>query len=88
MSEIDFSRLSRPIHSMPEFVSDVLAEHGLLEAYSSRPAYQRNDYIGWISRAKRPPTKEKRLHQMLDELRRGDVYMKMDYRPSGASELA
>ena len=86
MSEIDFSRLSRPIHPMPEFVSDVIAEHGLLEAYASRPAYQQNDYIGWISRAKTPQTTEKRLHQMLDELRRGDVYMKMDYRPSGASE--
>ena len=86
MSETDFSRLSRPIHPMPEFVSDTLADHGLLEAYRSRPAYQQNDYIGWISHAKRPETKEKRLHQMLDELRRGDVYMKMDYRPSRGSE--
>ncbi len=85
MSETDFSRLSRPIHPKPEFVSDTLADHGLLEAYGSRPAYQQNDSIGWISRAKRPETKEKRLHQMLDELRRGDVYMVMDYRPSGDS---
>ena len=86
MSDTDFSRLSRPIHRMPDFVSDALAEHGLFEAYRSRPAYQQNDYIGWISRAKRPETREKRLHQILDELRRGDVYMKMDYRPSGDSE--
>jgi len=57
-----------------------------IEAYGSRPAYQQNDYIGWITRAKRPETKEKRLHQMLDELRHGDVYMEMDYRPSGDSE--
>ena len=71
---------------MPDFVADALAEHGLLEAYRCRPAYQQNDYIGWISRAKRPETKEKRLHQMLEELRRGDVYMKMDYCPSRASE--
>lgn len=66
---------------MPDFVSDALAEQGLLEAYLSRPAYQQNDYVGWIIRAKRPETKEKRLFQMLDELRRGNVYMKMDYSP-------
>ena len=82
MSDTEFSRLSRPVHPMPDFVSDALAENGLFEAYRSRPAYQQNDYIDWISRAKRPDTKEERLHQMLDELRRGDVYMKMDYRPS------
>jgi uncharacterized protein YdeI (YjbR/CyaY-like superfamily) len=68
---------------MPDFVSDALTEHGLFAAYLSRPAYQQNDYVGWISRAKRSATKERRLLQMLDELRRGDVYMKMDYRPSG-----
>jgi uncharacterized protein YdeI (YjbR/CyaY-like superfamily) len=71
---------------MPGFVADALSKHGLLDAYRSRPAYQQNDYIGWITRAKRPETKEKRLHQMLDELLRGDVYMKMDYRRSRGSE--
>jgi uncharacterized protein YdeI (YjbR/CyaY-like superfamily) len=45
--------------------------------YESRPAYQQNDYIGWIERAKRQETKEKRLQQMVDELKAGDVYMKM-----------
>jgi len=82
MNDTDFSGLSRPVHRMPDFVLDALNEHGLYEAYRSRPAYQQNDYIGWIRRAKRPETKEKRLDQMLDELRSGDVYRKMDYRPS------
>ena len=50
--------------------------------FRSRPPYQQNDYLGWINRAKRPETKEKRLNQMLDELARGDVYMKMAYKPS------
>jgi hypothetical protein len=45
------------------------------------PPYQQNDYIGWITRAKRQETKEKRLAQMLVELERGDKYMNMDYRP-------
>ena len=50
-------------------------------AYRARPDYQQNDYLGWIRRAKRPTTKERRLRQMLEELERGDVYMKMDWRP-------
>jgi len=81
MSDTDFSSLSRPIQAMPRFVLDALEEHGLLAAYKSRPPYQQNDYLGWINQAKRPETKEKRLHQMLDELARGDVYMKMAYKP-------
>ncbi|HSH04861.1 MAG TPA: YdeI/OmpD-associated family protein, partial [Anaerolineae bacterium] len=43
---------------------------------------QQNDYLGWINRAKRPATKQKRLNQMLDELEQGGVYMKMDHPPS------
>ncbi len=86
MTNEDFSKLSRKIHPMPDFVLDALGERHLLEAYRSRPPYQQNDYIGWIGRAKRPATREKRLLQMLDELSRGDVYMKMDWRPSSSKE--
>ena len=81
MDGTDFSSLSRPIHPMPDFVKAALVERGLLGAYRSRPPYQQNDYLSWINRAKRPETKEKRLHQMLDELARGNVYMKMDHTP-------
>jgi uncharacterized protein YdeI (YjbR/CyaY-like superfamily) len=66
---------------MPEFVRTALESRNLIEAYFRRPAYQQNDYIGWITRAKSPATRQKRLEQMLDELFRGDVYMKMAYRP-------
>ena len=81
MPDVDFSNLKRPIYPLPDFVRDGLLQHGLMTAYKSRPAYQQNDYIGWITRAKRPETREKRLQQMLDELERGDLYMKMHYRP-------
>lgn len=67
---------------MPSFVEEALTEGGLMQAYRERPAYQQHDYLGWIARAKRPETKLKRLDQILDELRRGGVYMKMDHRPS------
>jgi uncharacterized protein YdeI (YjbR/CyaY-like superfamily) len=82
----DFSSLSRPIHPMPDFVEQALVESGLMEAYRARPPYQQNDYIGWINRAKRPETKHRRLEQMLDELERGDVYMKMPYARRKARE--
>lgn len=62
---------------MPADVAAALGERGLDEAYAARPPFQRNDYIGWIVRAKRPETREKRLRQMLDELEQGGVYMNM-----------
>lgn len=64
---------------MPEFIRMALIEKNLMEAYHNRPAYQQNETIGWITRAKRLETKEKRLEQMLDELASGDRYMKMKY---------
>jgi uncharacterized protein YdeI (YjbR/CyaY-like superfamily) len=62
---------------MPPHVATALGEAGLRPAYDARPAFQRNDYLGWISGAKRPATRARRVAQMLDELRRGDIYMKM-----------
>lgn len=81
MQNPEFSSLSRPTHPIPDFVMEALNESGLLDAYRARPPYQQNDYIGWINRAKRIETKVKRLDQMIDELRRGDVYMKMAWKP-------
>lgn len=62
---------------MPAFVQDALNNHGLMNAYNARPPYQRNDYLGWIARAKLTTTRQKRLDQMLDELRGGKKYMNM-----------
>ena len=78
----DFSRLSREKHRMPEYVREALDAEGLMEAYRARPAYQQNDYIGWITKAKQEATRIKRLRQMLDELEKGGVYMGMDHAPS------
>ena len=71
--------LSRPIQNMPDFVKSALDQRGLMDDYLARPAYQQNDYLSWIKRAKRPETKDKRLQQMLDELEQGGIYMKMDH---------
>lgn len=75
----DFSRLKRPVYEMPEFVELALKEKGLIDEYKKRPAYQQNDYISWITRAKRQETKQKRLNQMLAELKKGGIYMKMKH---------
>ena len=71
--------LKRDRHPMPDFVREALEEKGLVERYEERPDYQRNDYLGWIASPKREETKRKRLAQMLDELKRGGVYMKMKW---------
>jgi uncharacterized protein YdeI (YjbR/CyaY-like superfamily) len=73
--------LKRERHPMPEFVRRALVDHGLIQAYRERPPYQQNDYLGWITRAKRETTRQKRLSQMLNELRAQDRYMKMAWRP-------
>jgi len=73
----EHSKLKRPRHPMPEFVKHALEERALMDEYRGRPAYQQNDYIGWILAAKHHETMEKRLRQMLDELEVGGVYMNM-----------
>lgn len=72
-------RTLRSRYPMPSFIAQALQAHGLTAAYNARPPYQRNDYIGWITRAKRLDTQTKRLAQMLDELGAGDAYMRMPY---------
>lgn len=71
----------RPRYPMPDFIREMLESHGMMDAYRARPPYQQNDYIGWITRARRVETQEKRINQMLEELEKGNVYMKMDWRP-------
>lgn len=75
-------RLDHP-YPMPDFIATALAARKLKAAYDDRPPYQRNDYIGWITRAKREETRQKRLHQMLDELEGGTLYMGMTHKSSG-----
>lgn len=80
-----FSRLKRDLNPMPPFVEKALEINDLVEDFEKRPAYQQNDYIGWINRAKREETKQKRLNQMIEELKKGGIYMKMAH-PASAKE--
>ncbi|KRE88323.1 hypothetical protein ASG87_06815 [Frateuria sp. Soil773] len=69
----------RETNPMPPDVREALDAHGLMAAYDARPPYQRNDYLGWIGRARQEATRRKRLDQMLSELRGGKKYMNMDW---------
>jgi uncharacterized protein YdeI (YjbR/CyaY-like superfamily) len=80
--EIAHAKLTRPLQPMPEFIREALEERALMEAYHARPAYQQNDYLSWITRAKLEATRQKRLAQMLQELESGGVYMKMAHKGS------
>lgn len=76
----DFSSLKRPRYPIPDFIDEALTRHKLYEKYEKRPPYQQNDYIYWISSAKKEETRQKRLNQMLEELRKGGKYMNMVYK--------
>lgn len=79
-------RLLRPRHRMPEWIRRAVLKAGVTKAYRARPPYQRNDYVGWIVRAKREDTQKQRLAQMLRELKKGGVYMNMRWRPIRAAK--
>ena len=82
MMETDYSKLSRVIQSLPDHIRSALEHAGLADDFYTRPAYQQNDYLAWIERAKRPETKEKRLLQMMRELEAGGIYMNMEHKAS------
>lgn len=67
---------------MPDDILAELEAAGLVDDYAARPFYQRNDYLAWIGRAKLVETRQARITQMLDELAKGGIYMKMDHPPS------
>lgn len=69
----------KKVLALPDSIRNILIAEGLLDAYEGRPFYQRNDYIQWISDAKREETRNKRTRQMLEELRAGNIYMNMEY---------
>lgn len=72
----------RERHHIPNDIAAALKNSGLRADYNARPAYQRNDYIGWINRAKTSETRIKRLEQMLTELAQGGIYMGMEHKAS------
>ena len=73
--------LRRPIQPMPEDIATLLDSRKLRAAYDARPPYQRNDWLGWIARAKQPATRRRRIDSMIADLARGHGYMGMDWQP-------
>ena len=80
--------LKRPIQPMPDPIREALTSRDLMGAYDARPPYQRNDYLSWITRAKRPETQQKRLDLMLRELASGSGYMGLPYNATASREAS
>jgi uncharacterized protein YdeI (YjbR/CyaY-like superfamily) len=74
--------LKRQKQDMPIFIEEALIKASVMDDYLARPAYQQNDYLAWIKRAAREDTKQKRLNQMIEELKKGSIYMKMNHQAS------
>lgn len=81
--EVTFDHLRRERHPMPADIKALLKKERCAALYSARPAYQQNDYVGWITRSKRSETRIKRMQQMITELKAGNVYMKMKWNAKG-----
>ena len=64
---------------MPAWIRQAIVDAGLMDEYRSRPADQRNDYLGWIISPKLEVTRQRHLGQMLAELAIGNVYMSMPW---------
>ena len=69
----------RVTSEMPADVKLALEENALRADFDHRPAYQRNDYLLWITRSSRADIRLKRLNQMLQELEKGGVFMRTDH---------
>lgn len=73
----------RPREAMPDDVAAAISSKMLRDAYDARPAYQRNDYIRWIKSGKRSDTRQRRIDQMVAELRDGELYMGATWKSAG-----
>lgn len=77
---------ARARQTMPSDVEAALSTSNTRVDYDERPAYQRNDYLRWVTQATRAETRSRRITQMVNELSRGGVYMNMPHAPSRKSE--
>jgi uncharacterized protein YdeI (YjbR/CyaY-like superfamily) len=53
------------ITDIPKDFSDALKERGLTEVFSSYPVSHRQEYLKWITGAKRPETRKRRIQKAL-----------------------
>ncbi len=73
--------MNRSANPMPEFVRKALESHGLRDRYSNALGTSATTILAGLTEQSVKTPNKKRLTQMLDELKSGDVYMKMAWRP-------
>ncbi len=58
--------IMRERHAMPDDVLATLKSENVLADFEARPAYQQNDYVGWITRAARDETRHSGVWRQVD----------------------
>lgn len=69
-----------PHAPMPADVRHAFVGHGVITAFKTRPAYQQADYLRWIERTRLARTRRERIAEVVDELQRGNRFMKAPWR--------
>lgn len=69
----------KDIFIIPQEIQNILIQQNIVEQFKKRPPYQQQGYIKGIVEAKRLTTKEKRIHQMIDELKVTHLYQGRQY---------
>jgi uncharacterized protein YdeI (YjbR/CyaY-like superfamily) len=69
--------MKHPNETAPPMTGKVRAaldKHQLMDAYRARPSYQQHEYLKWIAAASGEVTRQKRLDQMIEELKDGGKF--------------
>jgi uncharacterized protein YdeI (YjbR/CyaY-like superfamily) len=59
------------LHELPDFIKKAILEKKIHETWESLTPIQRNEYICWVTMAKKEETKQKRLGIMVENLSDG-----------------
>jgi uncharacterized protein YdeI (YjbR/CyaY-like superfamily) len=62
---------------LPDYIKSILKKEGLLGKYEEQIYTYRKGYRQWIEEAKQEATKQKRIEQMVREVKEGKKYMNM-----------
>ncbi len=69
--EWDAAILREDVSSVPDDLVQALEENDAWLAFDQWPASQKKQYLYWLESARRPETREKRLHAILEKAQRG-----------------
>ena len=68
--EWDAAIVRKDVSSVPDDLVQALDENDAWEAFENWPASQKQQYLYWLESAKRPETRQKRLHAIVEKAER------------------